>query len=371
MSSDQYHPEFGYLSPSPQFRRVLRVGLLAGALGTAAGILVALAVVGRPGTELARSPTSVGVTPAGQPAARTEEVGSAPTATSAQQTAQERLSQERLSQDRLTEDPPKPGQAPSQPAPQPSGQDQAVQNRQDAAEPSQAVTDTAAQARPDQTARAPSQLERSAQAPAPASSAASQPGPDSDGGAHAATTGLATRPSSADAGRPCKESTWPYFDNNCLWGKTKRHVRVAVPERAESAGHAERQPQSAARSGTGPIRATQPTGAPTPASSSASSETGADSGRKSRQAGPAKRQSTAQSSRRKSGRERGEVDIRRAGRDDDAYDARADARSERDDPRFAPRDEPRIVIRREEPRYESHDSFFPFPFFGGGGRGDW
>jgi hypothetical protein len=45
--------------------------------------------------------------------------------------------------------------------------------------------------------------------------------------------GLATPSPAADAGKRCTESTWPFFDNDCLWGKSaadgreeRRHKRI-------------------------------------------------------------------------------------------------------------------------------------------------
>jgi hypothetical protein len=54
-------------------------------------------------------------------------------------------------------------------------------------------------------------------------------------GSSTAPTGAARAPDAANAGieKRCAESTWPFFDNECLWGKTgrerredKRHKRI-------------------------------------------------------------------------------------------------------------------------------------------------
>jgi hypothetical protein len=46
-----YHPEFGYLSPGPQRRRILRTAAIAAAFGAAAGALTLLAVMPRGAAE--------------------------------------------------------------------------------------------------------------------------------------------------------------------------------------------------------------------------------------------------------------------------------------------------------------------------------
>ena len=49
------------------------------------------------------------------------------------------------------------------------------------------------------------------------------------------TAGTSAAPPAADAGRRCAESTWPFFDNDCLWGKSagdrreeRRHKRIVL-----------------------------------------------------------------------------------------------------------------------------------------------
>jgi hypothetical protein len=40
--------------------------------------------------------------------------------------------------------------------------------------------------------------------------------------------GAAAAPSAADADKPCKEETWPYFDSKCLWGGPAKDSSAAV-----------------------------------------------------------------------------------------------------------------------------------------------
>jgi hypothetical protein len=71
-TAPKFHPEMGYLCPSPQSRRLLRVGLIAGACGLALGAAIAataLSPVQRPGAARAEAATTVGQTAADRTAA--------------------------------------------------------------------------------------------------------------------------------------------------------------------------------------------------------------------------------------------------------------------------------------------------------------
>jgi hypothetical protein len=62
-----FNPEWGYLAPKPGFIRTLRTVLLAGAIGTVAGMAVAVALVARPAADIsvaARTLAQPGVSPA-------------------------------------------------------------------------------------------------------------------------------------------------------------------------------------------------------------------------------------------------------------------------------------------------------------------
>lgn len=69
-SPPPYHPEFGYLSPSPHSRRSMRVGLIAGACGILLGAVGVSALTSGPGPNGSKSepPSTVGRSTADHPA---------------------------------------------------------------------------------------------------------------------------------------------------------------------------------------------------------------------------------------------------------------------------------------------------------------
>jgi hypothetical protein len=72
-AAPEYHPEFGYFCPSPQLRRVLRVGVISAAVGAGAGALALLIVMPRGNSEAAHTENApAAVAAAGQPAAAPE-----------------------------------------------------------------------------------------------------------------------------------------------------------------------------------------------------------------------------------------------------------------------------------------------------------
>jgi type IV secretory pathway VirB10-like protein len=60
-----FHPEFGYLCPSPQVRQNVRVGLAAAAFGVIIGVIGALALFPRHGGNLPRTQPALAVAPSG------------------------------------------------------------------------------------------------------------------------------------------------------------------------------------------------------------------------------------------------------------------------------------------------------------------
>ena len=64
-SPDRFHPEFGYLCPTPRFRSTLRVSLVAGVLGAMTGAVGVLAMVlPHPSPDRVRSETALTLSPA-------------------------------------------------------------------------------------------------------------------------------------------------------------------------------------------------------------------------------------------------------------------------------------------------------------------
>src|SRR4051794_40681793 len=56
-----FHPEMGYLCPSPHSRRVLRVGLISGACGLAFGAIAATALMSTPSPSATRAQSAATV----------------------------------------------------------------------------------------------------------------------------------------------------------------------------------------------------------------------------------------------------------------------------------------------------------------------
>jgi hypothetical protein len=65
LSTYEFHPEFGYLCPSNQLRRNVRVGLAAAAFGLITGLAGAMVLLPRHGTSAALTTPVLAVTPAG------------------------------------------------------------------------------------------------------------------------------------------------------------------------------------------------------------------------------------------------------------------------------------------------------------------
>jgi hypothetical protein len=144
-SSPEFHPEFGYFCPTPQFRRIIRVACRATGFGVALGALAVLALMPRHDPDQPRTTAATTAAPIEDAAAT---VGARVPAT-------------------ILREPPPPIPAPAPATP-------------------------AAQANPPPAAAAPA---------------------------------------AANAGKACKEATWPYFDSNCLWGPpAQRPARAQAPD---------------------------------------------------------------------------------------------------------------------------------------------
>lgn len=163
-----FHPEFGYLSPSGRRRSTVRVALAAATFGLVAGVVGAMVLLPRSGGDLRivhafaavqNDPSTLGL-PVTAPAAEQTPVidGSA-----------------------------------GQSLPAAAGS----RSKQPAAKGSP---------RP-----APVNAEKRSPAPAAADAEKRRPAP-----------------AAADADKPCKEETWPYFDSKCLWGGPRKDATVAM-----------------------------------------------------------------------------------------------------------------------------------------------
>jgi hypothetical protein len=167
----EVHPEFGYLCSSDQLRQNVRVGLAAAAFGIIVGLVSAMVLFPRHGSDPARIESTLALAP----------------------------------RNPVTEAPsPRPAtDAPAIPSPIASAAPPATA-------PSVPATTTAERAVPTDGVSGP---------PPPA--APIEPG---SGAAKVSST-----PSPAEADSPCKDETWPYFDSKCLWGPKREDGNEASP----------------------------------------------------------------------------------------------------------------------------------------------
>lgn len=66
-SPPEFHPEFGYIWPAAQTRRLVRVGLMSTAFGVLFGVIAVLAMSPRPDPDLARAATALSVVAVDEP----------------------------------------------------------------------------------------------------------------------------------------------------------------------------------------------------------------------------------------------------------------------------------------------------------------
>jgi hypothetical protein len=187
-TSTEFHPEFGYLVPTRKLRNTVRVALAAAMFGLIMGAVGAMVLLPRIGRDLrleqaitGEPATTVGVAVVAPPDVAEPDGNVGPPLPAAAATGR-RLA---APQDSTAKGAAGEGLAPKGVAPKGSALI--------AAGP---------------IAAAPKGV-------APKGGAPSGVAPKGSGTAKSADAAAA---SGADADRPCKEETWPYFDSKCLWG---------------------------------------------------------------------------------------------------------------------------------------------------------
>jgi hypothetical protein len=170
-----FHPEFGYLSPSGRRRSTVRVALAAATFGLVTGVVGAIVLLPRTGRDLRIVHAFAAVQ--SEPSI----LGLAVTAPAAEQT---------------------PG-----------------------------IDGSAGQSLPAAAGGRSKQPAAKGSSPAPTNSEKRNPAPAAKGTTRPTPVDAEKRspaPAAADADKPCKEETWPYFDSKCLWGGPRKDATVAT-----------------------------------------------------------------------------------------------------------------------------------------------
>jgi hypothetical protein len=173
--SYEFHPEFGYLCPSRQLRQNVRVGLAAAGFGILLGLVGAMMLLPRHGSNPARTESTLAVAPP----------------------------------DPATEAPPPPPAFTDAPAPPPA-----------AAPPVLPATPAEPAVSTDRVGQLPPSALPASPASAAAKVTSTQP------------------PPAAEEDKPCTEETWPYFDSKCLWGPARKVANESPPPRARAQAQA-------------------------------------------------------------------------------------------------------------------------------------